>query len=145
FFTITEQFCNRVGGTFRLIHLLAAHQSTTTHDTVTGAAQAGRVSVNGSRAGFELAGKAIMDTPKAILLRIAEAEIGKELPDIKRQITDKGLLYFTIPTHEARNERPGNPVCKEEVDLLVLEESIPKLPGVHPIDWKWTSFRSTKN
>src|SRR5262245_29850848 len=106
-------------------------------DAVAGAAQAERVGVNGPRARLELTGEAIMNAIEAILPGIAQVQVGEELPDIKRQLADYGLFYFAIPAHEARNECLGNPVRQEEVDLLLLENSIPELLRVHPIGWKW--------
>ena len=56
---------------------------------------------NGAGTLFELAGKAVMHAGKALLLGLAQVQVGKEFPDCNGGVAHPGVFNFAEPAHQS--------------------------------------------
>ena len=102
--------------------LAIGHATTRPDNGIAGADDDVRVHIDRTRAILQRAGEAIMHASKSGLSRVAQIEIGKELPHEHRDIAHERLLDPAEPTHEAGQRAPGDAVGQQEVQLLLLQK-----------------------
>ena len=117
---IAEQIFEGVGEALDLKHMAVRHAAGCADNCIARADDDARVHVDRSGAVLQRAGEAIVQAAKAGLLRIAQVEIGEELPDEHRDIAHQRLLDPAEPAHESGQGASGDTIGQQEVQFLLL-------------------------
>ena len=120
---IAEQVFQCVGETLGLVELGAGDGAASADDGVAGTDQNVRPAVDRARPVLELAGEAVVHAAEVGLFRLAQVEVGKQLPHPDGHVPHQRLLDPAEPADQLGGEPARDPVGEEEVDVLLLQEA----------------------
>src|SRR4029077_1401375 len=106
------------GKTLGLIELGAGDRAASADDGVAGTDQNIRPAVDRTRPVLELAGETVVHAAEMGLFRLAQVEVGKQLPHPDGRIPHQRLLEPADPADQLGGEAAWDPVGEEEVDIL---------------------------
>ena len=118
-----EQLVQAVREALGLEHATALHRAAGADDGVARAGEDGRVGVHRPRAGHERTREAVVQAREALLLRVAEVEVGEQPPDGNRQPRQQRAADLAEAPHRACERDARDAVGEQEVQVLLLEEA----------------------
>jgi len=117
-----EQLGQGVRKALGLQHLAVAHATARPHDRVARACEHLGVGVERACPVDQRAGEAVVQAAETGVPRVAEVEVGEELPHRDRHVAHQRLLDAAEPAEEARRRDARDAIREQEVQVLVQRE-----------------------
>ncbi|MCR5864456.1 hypothetical protein [Aquincola sp. J276] len=94
-------------------------------DGIAGAAQQRGIGGHRAGTGAQLAGEAVVQAGKALLLGIAQVEVGEQPPHRDRQPRQQRAAQLAEAAHPARERDARDAVGEQEVQVFLLQQAAP--------------------
>jgi len=121
---VAEQVRQGIGPVLHLQQFVAGDGAASADDGVARADENIRIGVDRPGAVAQRTGEAVVQARELLFLRVAEVDVGEEAPGRDRDVAHHGLLDVREPAHEPGRETLGNPVGQEEVQILLLRQTV---------------------
>ncbi len=72
-----------------------------------------------------------MKAGKTVFLGVTQIEVSEQFPTPQRKVANERVLNFAEPSHNDGHEQTRNTVGKEEIEGLLLENTISERGDVH--------------
>ena len=122
---VDHQVFKRVAEAFRLNERGVPDPSKGPNDPVAGTDDHLRPGVDRPGPVLQFSNEAIVQASESRFPGFLQVEVpGEQFPCADREVSNDRMLNVTEPAHEPRCQTAGNPVGQEEVDGLLLKDSV---------------------